>query len=711
MAATLTVGASTYDLYFTGVDPGHHLTDVQTLNHLFQMSALPLPPLPEWPEAKLNRVVWPVVGLSHHAYGHLLLANEDAATVGTACTLNLTDAAADTARTLNLHILNRRPLVDTRATLSDAPAAGSDGTYFDGWVLTVVDSRYLRRQIVESGDTLTVTTWGDLIRNAGVAAGFTMPSASSINAKVHADLGAPDATAWSVGTLAGESYAVVADAAAYAVGLRLVVSTGDVVFCDAASDSETAYAAWLTATGRNEFISGGISDDRYSAPLKVSCLSATGTGLDVTLPSPTPRLGDTAPAHLTSGTSGFRTKWVETYSDWLAVTCVTGDVRGFVYPPVTGTTQHVEYLIPDGLTRINKVPSRFPLPLLRSLPVGSGGGSGLATQNVDGSDAIAATTKILAETTMGVEFVAGGTENTLRGLIATRSLRGIVDTAAQQWAQRRDSYHSGNLLNLLTDGNATNGGWWSVGVNDFVNPSDPGYAGDLLGTYSTYTPHAWLGASGVVYSGGAISHVRLTADLSDIFSAGEAVTEIASLQAPGLMRVIRSYSAASLKDKTWYVGSEARNSNFATRFGVVRNAFDGPLTMTKHHGIDFSQTPGTLLYGVGGIVTGVTTSPPPSPPPPPISPPPPPISPPPPPISPPPSPPPTVPPPPPPPPGPPPPVSPPPPPVSPPITQMQADKVSASTVKANVLALVSPDGATWAMTVSNSGLIATNIIP
>lgn len=348
-----------------------HLQDVPRVNPAFFTSSLPLPPIPTFPDPRLNFVVWPVTGLSHYAIGHVLVDNAVGATTATGVTLSLTDDAADAARTLSMTVLNRRPLVDTRTTLVDSPGAAVANP-FDGWILTLVDSRYLRRKVIASGDTIPLSTWGELIHELGDAAGFTMESASTIQALVHADFGTPDLDDWAAANLAGEGYSVAADAAAAAVGLRLVVATDGTVTAQVAATSDTVYATWLTATGRDNFATGGITEDRYSAPRYVQC-----DGVDVVMPSPTTRMDDRDHATLVSTSSAFRTKWVAVYSDWLAATFVTADLRGFIYPPVCGVVQHVEYGLDTCSTRVVKHPSRYPLPLMaRDKPPATGAGGG-----------------------------------------------------------------------------------------------------------------------------------------------------------------------------------------------------------------------------------------------------------------------------------------------------------------------------------------------
>jgi len=358
MAAVLRIGSTDYDLYFTSQDPGDHLQDVPRINPAYLTSGLSLPPLPRFPDPRLNVVVWPVTGLSHYAVGHVLVANDTASTTGTSCTLEMTDAEADVAREMSLYILNRRPLSDTRTVLATAPDAAVENP-FDGWILTLVDARYLRRRTVRGTDAVDATTWGKLINTLGVLAGFTMQSYSTIQALVHADFGTPNVSHWSAAALVGESAAVSADAAALACGLRLVVGIDGSVVAQKAATSDTAYAAWLTAVGRDEFSAGGIVADRYGAPLKVEC-----GGVEVSLPSPTPRLADTDVAVLASTDSAFRTKWVAYLSDWWAAVGVSGDMRGLVTPPPIGTVQHAEYDLPACRTRIVKHPTRYPLPLM-----------------------------------------------------------------------------------------------------------------------------------------------------------------------------------------------------------------------------------------------------------------------------------------------------------------------------------------------------------
>lgn len=374
MAAVLTIGGTDHDLYFADI-PGiaGHLHDVPTLNPAHVTTGLSLPPLPEFPAPRLNALFWPVTGLSHYAVGHVLVSNDTAATNGINCTLKLTDGDADTAREVVLFILNRRPLSDTRATLATAPDAAVEDP-FDGWILTLADGRYVRRRTIAHGDTIARATWGQLINALGVAGGFVMPSASAIQALVHADYGTPDADAWASEALAGEGYSVAADAAAATVGLRLVVATDGTVSAQRAAESNTAYTAWLAATGRDEFKSGGIVTGAYSSPA-----IAQLDGADETVPG-SHRMTDRDAGFLASSATAFRTRFATDYNDWQDATAVSADVRGFVLPPVCGTTQHVEYDLPMCDTRIVRHPARYPLPLMpRSFT--------LVTANVDGSQA------------------------------------------------------------------------------------------------------------------------------------------------------------------------------------------------------------------------------------------------------------------------------------------------------------------------------------
>jgi len=355
MSAILTISSTDYDLYFA---PPRPQDDVRPLNPMYKTSGLVLPPDPTFPAGDLNTLVWPVTGLSHYAYGHVLVANEVAVTLGTTCTLKLTDAAADSAREFALYVLDRRPYVDTRATLGTAPASDDDGVLFDGWVLTLVDARFLRRSSIKPADAIASNTWGDLIHDLITLAGFTSPSASAINAKVLGDFGNPTGLAWAPEALQSESYSVGADAAAMAVGLRILYAPDGTVYVDTAANSETRYAAWLS---RNDWRTGGISVDRYAAPLRVRC-----DGDDVNLPSPTPRLADTDVAMLDKQTTAFRTAWVQTFSDWAADTAPHGTLNGFPLPPMTGAVQHVQYRLSEGVTRVHAHPARYPLPFTRN---------------------------------------------------------------------------------------------------------------------------------------------------------------------------------------------------------------------------------------------------------------------------------------------------------------------------------------------------------
>ncbi len=361
MSAILTISSTDYDLYFA---PPRPQDDVRPLNPMYKTSGLVLPPDPTFPAGDLNTLVWPVTGLSHYAYGHVLVANEVAVTLGTTCTLKLTDAAADSAREFALYVLDRRPYVDTRATLGTAPASDDDGVLFDGWVLTLVDARFLRRSSIKPADAIASNTWGDLIYDLITLAGFTSPSASAINAKVLGDFGNPTGLAWAPEALQSESYSVGADAAAMAVGLRILYAPDGTVYVDTAANSETRYAAWLS---RNDWRTGGISVDRYAAPLRVRC-----DGVDVNLPSPTPRLADTDVAMLDKQTTAFRTAWVQTFSDWAADTAPHGTLNGFPLPPMTGAVQHVQYRLSEGVTRVHAHPARYPLPFTRNFNVRPG---------------------------------------------------------------------------------------------------------------------------------------------------------------------------------------------------------------------------------------------------------------------------------------------------------------------------------------------------
>jgi len=578
-----------------------HLFDLPRVNPLYTSSGLALPPAPEglpWPD--VNVVVWPTVGLSHYAYGHLLVAAEDAYAIGTTATLHLTDGDADADRDVSLVILARRPLTDTRVTLGTAPDSAAEDP-FDGWLLTVTDARYLRRTCVGTGDTIARSTWGELINAMGTAAGFTMQSASTIQALVHSDFGAPDGTAWSPATLAGESYSVAADSAAAAVGLRLVVATDGTVTAHTAAVSATAYTAWLTATGRDTFVTGGVALDRYDAPRNVQCVEPLGTTASRAVPSPTPRLADTDVAALASSGSTFQSRWVTTYSDWLNGTAVTADIGGFVLPLNAGTQQHAQYDIQGGVTRLVKHPVRWPLPMIRGdvieVPYA------LDTQNTDGTDHITATTQIKVDNTRGAEFVATGTSQTLRGIVASDTVYGILAPVEQDIGGLKRSLYG-------TDGSI---GYEVVGGNG-LDASETSYTG-------------YYGLAEITSNGGGLRvvHTGLSGGTVPNCSAVQVFSRLVAYQdaVPDLNDVEVFFAAvdSNVSDTDSLAGTFGRDygSNVVVAgtvqdaglggingaFGVVRpDAVTGDFSITVGKDLDLGY--GAALTIRGGLTTAAT---------------------------------------------------------------------------------------------------------
>ncbi len=709
MSAVLTIGADTFDLRFTDHAPPP-LTDVSPLNPLYATSGLILPPSPKFPDPQLNALVWPVTGLSHYAYGHVLVANETAYTSGTACTLKLTDDEADTAREFSLYILDRRPFCDTRGTLTTAPANTNDGVYFDGWILTLVDPRYVRRSAIVQGDALSILTWGDLIHDLGTLGGFTMQSASTIQALVHADFGTPNPDRWTALLLEGEAYSVACDAAAASVGLRLVVSPAGTVTAQKASTATTAYTSWLSATGRDTFRHGGITTDRYTVPSIVRC-----DGDDELIPAPTPRLFDTEIALLDlPGDNTFRDQWVIYYSDWTQVTAVHGDVNGFVLPPVTGAQQHAQYLLQSGITRIASHPARYPLPLNRQFNVLPGLGGAidvlidggvlefeLATQNLDNTE-IGVTSDMRFEQATGVEIrqSPGGVDwDQVRLREATPTQWGAVTTNYQTVGGRK-------RVTVGEDG--SRGAWFTQ-----ATPA----AGD---TSAPYIPFQAAYLNGVGGTTNDVYEVRMTPAAASVFvgydkytdtdvqtnwtSAAQTLTTLAvrrNILSPlnedpasneylqkrtALTFLVAPASTPNTEDCVVACGDPTRPSHIHT-WGHFKGT-------TLRRGIT-SVTTGPLLvpheWSGGLVVTQKTlTALSPSSPPPPYAPPgysfasPPAVA-----------------------------TSPPPVATSPPLPQgyntpgqsLSVDSIGAASVVANRLIMRSPDGSSWDVRISNGGLM------
>ncbi len=394
MSAVLSFGGSVgaKDFLLTAY-PGSqrpHDTSPTPTNYLYETSFQALPKQPKLPRAGLNELVWPVTGVSNYAVCRVLVPEDVAAaiTAGTVVGLKLTDTRdeevdgePESPRSFDLYAYDRRPLVDTHEDEHHADPDATPEAPCDGWVLTLVDERFLRRGLSAS-DSPVASTWGALVWYYLGQAGFGfIPAISEIDDMVPPGLPAPDPSYWV--SFPGESYAVLADAAALAAGLRLVVKgTGQIVVQNA-EEADLERIAWLGETGRDEFTSGGQTKGDWAAPEFVALLNTAGVA--TSFGTGYERLGDTEPFVYPANDVSGCAPWVEEYARWLAVPRIEGDVRGFPSLPATGVVEHCVYEIAAGSTRIVSHPARYPLPTLRngeaqvksdgSIPVPTGSGA------------------------------------------------------------------------------------------------------------------------------------------------------------------------------------------------------------------------------------------------------------------------------------------------------------------------------------------------
>lgn len=181
----------------------------------------------------------------------------------------------------------------------------------------------------------------------------------------------------------------------------------------------------------------------------------SGTGSNTVAVNPSGLIvRDNAPESIYGRISGAPTgsvyPWVEVAWDGAAWDDLT------VWPGRSGTAASAGAKELTGSTTVptNTIVQLTPLP-------GGGGwgfvaglsGTSVDTRNSDNTDQITATTKIVSSLTDGTEFVASGTENTLKGLAASPTQKGMVTTANQS---------VGGTKTAVAGTASSRGGWWAT---------------------------------------------------------------------------------------------------------------------------------------------------------------------------------------------------------------------------------------------------------
>ena len=429
-------------VYALAPEPADHeragpLDDIHAYNPACDSERLPLPPPVSRPGGELGVIRWPCWGLSRFAAGHLLLRAADLAALSAVAgwdgrvRVTLADGTTSPAPTLAMRVAAARPLADPRAVASAALPSASDPTA--AWVVSLSDERQALSGRLYATVTGTAATWGDLISALVTAAGFTPPSASSINTTLAAFSPAypvPPAGRWANALLAGRPAAVMADAAGAAVNLRLAVAGDNTVTVQDAGAASTAWAAWAGAyLGR--FERGGLADGGREQPADVRFSFGTAT-------STTALSGLRGSVSVELAASASDANWASRYAGdvgrWFAGAWPCGAGWGFPPPPATASAWEVAYHTPGGWFGLDRCPVWHPWPLS-----GRAAGSTLNTQNTDGTEANAATTDVRADKATGVRFTQAGGVTTLSGIDASPSHTGVVNKTYQTFAGTKGS--------------------------------------------------------------------------------------------------------------------------------------------------------------------------------------------------------------------------------------------------------------------------------
>lgn len=192
---------------------------------------LPAPPDWERPEPKWNLLDYPLWGMSRFAEMNVLLTSDDWAALravigaGNQVTLFFDDGNPGGAGSLPMLVHSAIPVADCRALPTGEPVTLNPADPLVLWHLTLVDYRYQHAAQVITAADIPRTTWGSLL--SSLIAPFATVSASTINTLLaNAADGAgnyDDPTdVWESEVLLGMSRVAVLDAAAAAVGLRVV---------------------------------------------------------------------------------------------------------------------------------------------------------------------------------------------------------------------------------------------------------------------------------------------------------------------------------------------------------------------------------------------------------------------------------------------------------------------------------------------------------
>ena len=352
---TITYGSTTYEC---SVPQGRYdahsgwLSDVSEYHQSYLTEPLGLPPKPLRPQSRLNRIVWPVWGICRYAVGHLAVPDFVAGSIppGSAVTINLDDGGGEDTANLPMIVLNARPLVDARATVSAAPPTTDSQT---DWVLTVVDRRYFDVQKVFQGYGGTLS-WGALVgtlaSHLGLAAApFTVPSF----------VPAAPPTNLSSNYLYGSSVAVLIDAIGSMLSLRPVI-IGNTLQMQAVTDASAQYDT--THLVPENLRAGGLSTERMI------------TGLEVTTFDPffnpvnTYSIGSNGHTFQVPDATGWG--WsgiIGNLNSWFAISNVEGDFAGFRKLQTASSINMFVWDHDDGITTIVPGDCEFPVPLVATL--------------------------------------------------------------------------------------------------------------------------------------------------------------------------------------------------------------------------------------------------------------------------------------------------------------------------------------------------------
>ncbi len=424
--------------YGLGLGSGASPSTLPEYHESYYFDQAPLPPRESRPRPRIGIVYWPTWGLSRFAHSAQLIAGADLYALqqesgydGTV-ELRYQESASATVRTFKMHVVTAAPFVDTGASVTPAPTADD----VRDWILTLVDSRYLHQQVVGTADATNASwklTLEALINGAcGTAITVTAP---------HADYSTPS-TQWS--TRKGRNLAVLADACAAAVNLRIFVATDGTVSVQTAADAVSAHGSWA-ATVFPDLHSGGVSNSSNAIPTSFSIIpwTTSGVGTVATGATGAAGIGGVLTAWVPHDSSGnYHTRFVTDAVAWLSATAAEAKFAGYVTPPTSALVHAWVVDYAAGTCEAVGAPGAYPFPLVGTVDTRPApAGATIHTENSDASES-GTTANLVFDLTRGAKIIqdgAGAGYDLATTLDASTTQIGVVNLSDQSFAGDKSS--------------------------------------------------------------------------------------------------------------------------------------------------------------------------------------------------------------------------------------------------------------------------------